>query len=908
MKHAFHTSSITQCFEYLKSAKTGLTTDEAQKRLEHHGPNQLPSAGSESTVFRIFVAQFTSPFVIVLIIAAVVSVVMMEWLDAIVIGITVLINGAVGFVQEYQADQALKKLRNMVTYTATVLRGGTMVQIPSSEVVIGDIMLLHAGDKVQADGRVLEVSDCEVSEAVLTGESEPQRKTSTTLTHHGHVPIADRSNMVYRGTVVTKGRATILVSGVGGDTEIGKIATLVQETKDEVTPLQTQIVKLGKILGGVVVAMCVVIMALGLLSRSPYIENYVQLFKIAVAIAVAVIPEGLAISMTVILAIGMKHILKRNALVRKLLAAETLGSVSVICTDKTGTLTEGNMSVARVVTAQATFGAEDIRSNDFNTTDDEYIARRAIEFGVLANDGVIQHADKSEEEWSISGNLTDIAFIRYGMQSGLEKLALDQKYVRIDDIPFDSKKRYMATLHIHSRHHLVIVKGAPEQLYDQVTTYAVGDNTYKKWTSAMRTYFTKKEHMLTSKGFRVIAVAYSELPLRKKHITDKDISKLTFVGIVALADRIRPEVHETVRLAETAGIRVIMMTGDHARTAHTIAREAGIGNTDIDRVCEGGEVDAMSDKELLEKLSRTSVFARVEPKHKIRMVRALQSQGHVVAMTGDGVNDAPALKGSDIGVAVGSGTDVAKEIADIVLLDNSFTTIVAAVEEGRGIYQNIKKVILYLLSCSFSEAFLILSSIIAGLPLAVLPTQVLWVNLIQGSFPVMALAFEHGEHENMQDLPRPRNAPIFDRDMRTLIVAKIIFSNILLFIMFVYFWRTTGDIMFTRTVMFMAFAVEALFYIYALRSMRRPLIRMRWFDNIYLNISVIFGWTMLLLAVYFPPFQTLLSTVPLGAFEWLVLLVFSLLSMAFVELMKLFFRRRSARDAQTKNTARASLH
>ncbi|HRH23912.1 MAG TPA: cation-transporting P-type ATPase [Candidatus Magasanikbacteria bacterium] len=890
-KEDFHSQSIPHSLDILKSTKNGISGEEAQRRLQAHGKNEIPSGDRDATGWKIFGEQFASPLIIILIVASVISFLLGEWVDVIVIGITVGVNVLVGFIQEYQANAALKKLKSMVTYNATVIRKGESVRISSREIVVGDIMVILAGDKIQADGRVIEVSECEVNEAVLTGEVEPQKKTSNAVVKK-NVPIADRVNMVYRGTVVTRGRAKVLVSAIGGSTEIGKIAEMVGSMGEESTPLQKQISKLGKTLGAVVVVMCAGILMLGMFSQSEHTEKGIELFKTAVAVAVAAIPEGLAISMTIILAIGMKHILKRNALVRKLLAAETLGSVSVICTDKTGTLTEGNMSVVQVVTSHAVFGAEDFIGKKINDNSPEHDARYALELGILCNDGIIENYTKPESEWTVSGNLTDSALIRYGAKIELYKTELDHVYERLSDIPFDSKKKYMGVLVTDNTSRIVIMKGAPEKVYPRVHSYQAEGKVHV-WNTKVEEYVKSKERALTGEGLRVIGVAYKQTHAGKKVLSEHDFSDLVFVGLIAFADPLRSDVPATVHAAERAGIRIIMMTGDHAVTAHTIAQSAGIG-TQSERVCEGVELDLLSDRELEEKLKNTSVFARVEPKHKMRVIKALQSEGHVVAMTGDGVNDAPALKAADIGVAVGSGTDVAKEIADLILLDNSFTTIVSSVEEGRGIYQNIKKVVLYLLSSSFSEVLLISASIIAGMPLPVLPVQILWVNLIQDSFPVIALAFDRGDKQNMEESPRKRNVPIIDREIRTIIIVKTIFANILLFGMFFYFQNTIDDIAHTRTVMFLAFAVDALFYIYPIRNLRKPLIRMRWFDNHYLTVAVVFGWVMLLLATYALPFQKILHTVPLGIHEWMILLGFGVANLLFMEIAKAVINRKKS--------------
>ncbi|PLX28931.1 ATPase [Candidatus Parcubacteria bacterium] len=877
--------SAVDSLKKLKTNKDGLSTKEARIRLQEYGQNKLPQSKQHVTKLKIFLEQWKSPLILILAVAGIISGVLGEYIDMSVIFITVGVNVIIGFVQEFKADQALKKLSNMVEYKALILRNGKEMLVKSSQIVPGDIMVLDAGTKIQADGRIVESTSLEINESVLTGESEPIKKHTKSL--KGKLALGDRKNMVYKGTVVVNGRAHVLVTDTGEKTEIGQIASLVKTTKQDKTPLQTQLSRMGKIIGVFVVFISIGIFLLGIFSKSEH-HGLLEMFETSVAVAVAAIPEGLVISMTVILAIGMQHILKKKALVRKLLAAETLGSVSVICTDKTGTLTEGKMQVTHVVTAQDEVSFGELAQVHTNTADSHNDIITALRIGVMCNDGVIENPQDSEKKWKFFGDTTDTALVYAGMKAGLEKHHLDSTLKRIAEVPFDSENKFMATLHKDvDNEELLYVKGAAEVLYKRCSYYEENGEV-KKMTKKMSEWFAKQEEILTSKGLRVLAVAYKKYEKNTKKLDASNIKDLVLVGLVALSDPLRSDVKDTIENARGAGIRIVMITGDHVRTAQSIARELNIPAED-ENIFNGQQLEDITDEDLRDAIGKVSVFARVDPKHKIRIVEAFQAKGEVVAMTGDGVNDAPALKGADIGVALGSGTDVAKEISDMVLMDDHFNTIVDAVEEGRGIYQNIKKVVLYLVSGSFSEVLMITGSLIAGLPLPVLPAQILWVNLIEDSFPNMALAFDKGDKENMQDKPRRRNEPIIDKEMKTMIVAKVILANIALFAIFLYFYKTTGNLALTRTVIFVGFAIDSLFYIFSIRSLRHMVYKIPLFDNKYLIGAVALGWVLLIMAIYLPPFQLLLRTVPLGLFEWSVMIGFGLFNLVLIEIIKAVF-------------------
>lgn len=882
----FHAKSAEEVLRHFHTKKTGLTNSEVEKRLEKFGKNELPKAKENVTRFKIFLSQFKSPLIIILIVAGTISGFLGAFTDMAVIFITVAVNTFVGFIQEDKANQALKKLREMVEYKAVVLRDGHKIQVNSNLIVKGDILVLEAGDKIQADGRIIEAKDFYVNEAVLTGESEPQSKHNKIISEKAR--LAEKKNMVFRSSIVTKGRAMVVVTAIGGETEIGQIASLVKETKQETTPLQKQLSKLAKVLGLLVIFVSGSIFALGIFTPSVNVSIF-EMFEMSVAIAVALVPEGLVISLTVILAIGMQHILRRRALVRKLVAAETLGSVSVICTDKTGTLTEGKMNVTRVVTSHEELNFEELGILEVNDERHADVLLN-LKIGVIANDGVLQNPDEDKKDWSFVGDTTDVAFVRMGMNIGLEKYALDTAFPRQDEIPFDSDKKYMATMHYVDHETLIYVKGAAEKLYEKCAYYEHRGEA-KKMTAKQLNIFKEKEKELAGQGLRVLATAYKIEKKRKIKLSNNDLNELVFVGLTALSDPLRADVVETVGIAQKAGIKIIMITGDHLQTARHIATEINIPNGE-ENIFDGQRLEEISDEELKVILKDVTVFARVDPKHKIRIVQALQAGGEVVAMTGDGVNDAPALKGCDIGVAVGSGTDVAKEIADLVILDDNFKTIVAAVEEGRGIYQNIKKVIVHLLAGNLSEVFLIIGSILGGLPLALLPVQILWMNLVQGGVVVMAYGFDKGDKENMDESPKKRTEFIIDKQMWSIIGVLSIVPNLALFGLFIYYLKSGLPIELVRTIMFVGIGIGTLFYIFSIRSMRRMIWRIDHFNNKFLIFALSISWTLLLGAIYLPWLQKLLRTVPLGWEHWSVLFGLGLLNIILIEIVKKIFLAR----------------
>lgn len=874
----YYAQSITDTLRALATSQKGLSTKEIQQKRKKYGANKLPVSRIKVTKAKIFLSQFSNILMIILIAAGVISGLLGEIIDMTVIFITVAINAVVGFIQENKANNALEQLNHMIKFQALVLRDEKKVLVDSAEIVPGDILFVQAGDKIQADGRIIEQTEFHVNESALTGESEPVKKSVEKIAENSS--LGDQKNMVHRGTVVESGRATVVVTAIGAETALGKIAKLVKQTADEQTPLQRAIASMSKMIGIIVAIISVTILFIGL-----FVSHYefVEMFEIAVALAVAAIPEGLAISLTVILAIGMSFILKHRALVRKLVSAETLGSVSVICTDKTGTLTEGKMTIEKIVTASESADVDGIASILAKEKGHQSAVHETLLASFLANDGTVNHTNG---KMFFSGDTTDTAILSAGHALGWSQELLSSEFPRIDEVPFSSSRMHMATLHREGKQYIVYGKGALEVIIDSCTKIFI-DGKEKTLTKKIKEEMKEKEAAMAQTGLRVIAV------FSKKHSSEKIgkeyLQGATLLGLIALTDPLRNDVPETLQRTTHAGIRTIMITGDHVKTAKYIGQQLGFSHGDKD-VFDGTQLETITDLELKQVVARASIFARVDPIHKIRIVQALQANGEVVAMTGDGVNDAPAIKGADIGVALGSGTDVAKETADMVLLDDSFRTIVDAVEEGRTMYQNIRKVILYLLAGSFASVILVSVSLLFGLPLPVLPVQILWVNIVEDAFPTMALAFDPGDKENMREAPRKRDEYIINSEMLAMIIAKSILANVALVAIFYYTWVTTGDIALTRTVVFVGLGIDALFFIFAIRSLRHMVWQMSPINNRYLLGAIGLGWAMLLLAIYWSPLQVLLRTVPLGLSHWLLMISFGIFNLILIECVKIIFR------------------
>ncbi len=882
MRHCHHLSG-KEILQEFHSSIHGLSQKESSYRIEKYGYNKLPE-GKKLSLLSLFFGQFKNPLIYILFFALIISFATKHFTDGWIIFAVVMISTVVGFLQEYKANNALSQLKQLIKYKAKVIRDGKEMIIAQEEIVPGDIILLSPGDKVPADARILESKNLEVIEASLTGESMPIEKNINVLEEK--TAMADRKNMVYLGTVISRGNGKAVVTATGIKTEIGNIASLVHEAEESVTPLQKQMLGFGKLIGIILIVVNLLIFGLGLLMGKPLFE----MFMTSVAMVVAAVPEGLLPAMTVILAIGMQRLAKQKGLVRKMLATETLGSVSVICSDKTGTLTQGEMRVVEVITENQKLLHDGKSFSEFiePNTDASHIT--ALKIGLLCNNAIVENPDDEIHQWKIVGNPTEKALLFAGRSVGLHKENLEKKSPRITELPFESEHKYMVTGHKFGDDQFVAyIKGAPEMILPFMSFIDV-EGQSEQLTEAKKKKIQKQCDDLTSTGLRVIAVGFKLKKYQEQNvkIDQDDLKDFVFVGLIALNDQLRPEAKETIKLCQSAGIRPVVITGDHKLTAMAIVKDLGLKVLE-ENVMEGSELDNMSDEKLKSIIHKIVIFARVEPRHKIRIVTALQENGEIVAMTGDGINDAPALKKADIGVAVGSGTDVAKETADLVLLDDNFKTIVGAIERGRGTFDNIQKVILYLLSNSFNEVILISLSILFGLPLALLPVQILWIKMIEDSFPSMALAFDPVNKQVMSRPPRKKNEVILNNSFKKLLALFFSTSVPLLFVIYYYFWATTGNIAYCQTISFVGLGIASRFYIFSIRGLTQSIVSYNPFKNQFINWSTVFGFLMIIMAVYVPFLNNILHTVPLGAKEWVILIGYATISLTIYEIGKKVF-------------------
>ncbi len=871
MNYIWHNLNIKKIYQILKTDNQGLTEKEVKERLVKYGQNKLPQKENFS-ILKIILDQFKSPLIYILLIAAGISLVLKEFTDMGIILAAVIINGTIGFFQEYKAEKTFVRLKELVTHPARVLRKKNTTSdsqehiINSENIVPGDIILLEAGDIVPADARLIEVNNLKTKEALLTGESIPSKKISQVLDRG--TSLADRENMLYSGTIVTRGKAKAIVVATGKKTELGQIASLIKETKDDKTPLQKKIARLAKIIGLVILFLCLILFVSGLVVGRPLFE----MLLITVAVAVAGVPEGLVIAVTVCLAIGMQRILKKKALTRKLIAAETLGSITVICTDKTGTLTEGNMTIAHIVSALSKENHKKIDPQEL------------LKAGLLCNDVIVENPEQELEKWEINGDTTEIALLKGAIQSGLERKKILENYPRLDEISFESESMYMATLHQTQKkaENLILVKGAPEKIIN----FCQIDKKEKE-------KLEKEIKNLTAKGLRVLGLARKKTT--KEKIGSEEIKNLEFMGLMALKDPLRKHAQETIAECVKAGIRPIIITGDHQLTAKTIAQEINLIKPG-DKILLGSDLDQMSDSELIKEIKKVSVFARVEPKHKIRIIDALQSQNEVVAMTGDGVNDAPAIKSADIGVALGSGSEVTKETADIVLLDDNFKVILEAIKTGRNIFANIKKIVLFLFSDTFAEFILIGGALLLGYPLPILAGQILWINIIEDTLPAMALSYEKEGREILKEKSRGKKNEILDNEMKFLIFIIGIVINFILLGLFAYLYHHNFSLAHIRTIIFVGLGIDTLFCVFSCKNLKKTILHYNPFDNAFLNISILIGWLLFLIALYVPFFQKILQTVPLHWSEWLLLLSLGLIQLILIETGKFIFIKPSFKN------------
>lgn len=906
----WYNKSINAVSEELQvTVPNGLSAEEAAKRLEKHGLNELKEKEKE-TLFTKLINQFKDFLILILIGASIVSGAVGEISDAIVIIAIVIVNAVLGVIQEGKAEQALAALKKMSSPNARVFRDGSIQIVQAKNLVPGDIVHIEAGDSIPADLRLIESVNLKVEEASLTGESVPVEKNAESV-FNTDMPIGDRINMAYMSTVVTYGRGRGIVVGTGINTQIGKIAEAIQSYKDETTPLQQKLNELGKWLGIGCLLICALVFAIGFLRGGDLLD----MFLIAVSLAVAAIPEGLPAVVTIVLALGMTRMVKRNAIVRKLLAVETLGCVTVICSDKTGTLTQNEMTVVKAFAGGNTYTVtgqgynptgEFYKDNSKITPDEDSNLKLLLALGVLANDAILEQKDAKDNQWGIIGDPTEGALITAGAKGGMQKKAMNNQYNRVAELPFDSDRKMMTTFHKDFIENKIVsfTKGAPDIILNKCSKCFVNGSIVDMTEQQLHSIEAVNSQFASS-ALRVLAFAYRGFDELPEVITSANIENdMIFVGLLGMIDPARVEALDAIKTCRKAGIKPVMITGDYKDTAVAIAKELGLMR-EGDKVLTGADLDQLSDQDLYNDIENISVYARVSPEHKVRIVETLRRKGHIAAMTGDGVNDAMALKRSDIGVSMGiTGTDVAKGTADIILMDDNFATIVAAVEEGRIIYSNIRKFVFFLLSCNIGEILIVFLSILFNLPVPLVPIQLLWVNLVTDSFPALALGTEKGEPDIMNQKPRNAKEPILNKTM----ISGIIVQSIALFgaVMGAYLWaldRYAGDffnpgeegLMIARTVAFTTLILAELIRAYSSRSERYSIIKLGVFSNKTMVTASLVSFLLLLVVIYVPFLEPIFETYALKLIDWAVIIVLCLVPLFAGEINKFILSKRAAK-------------
>lgn len=874
----------------------GLSTKQAEERILKYGYNELKEK-EKDTLLQKVLNQLKDFLIIILILASIVSIFVGEVADSIVIISIVIINAILGVVQEGKAEKALEALKKMSAPNAKVFRNGEIEIVPARMLIPGDIVLIEAGDIIPADLRIIESANLKIDEASLTGESVPVEKDGKILLN-GEVGLGDRLNMAYMSTIVTYGRGKGLVVSTSSETEIGKIADKIQNLEDEETPLQQKLSELGKWLGLICLGVCIIVFAVGLLRGGTFLE----MFMVAVSLAVAAIPEGLPAVVTIVLALGMKKMVSRNAVVRKLLAVETLGCVDVICSDKTGTLTQNEMTVKKIYfsgTQLDVTGQGYDPSGEFFNTSGEKIdikgyddLRVLLSIGVLCNDATVDK--KLDGQWGIVGDPTEGSLIVAGYKAGYLKKETNTKYPRILEIPFDSDRKMMTTFHENFVQGITsFTKGAPDIIVKRCTKILKGGKV-SDLTDEMRMEINKANSSFANSALRVLAFAYRQYDNVPEKVSSEHIeNEMIFAGLMGMIDPSRVEAKEAIAVCRVAGIKPVMITGDYKDTAVAIAKDLKMMD-EGDGVLTGQEIDDLSEEALSEKVEITSVYARVSPEHKVRIVDALRKNGHIASMTGDGVNDAMALKRADIGVAMGiTGTDVAKGTADIVLTDDNFASIVSAVEEGRIIYSNIRKFVFFLLSCNVGEILIVFLSIIFNLPVPLVPIQLLWLNLVTDSFPALALGTEKGDPDIMNMKPRRAKDPILNKSMivgiviqSTALVVAVLGAYLLALSRYPDYLTNPEHMAYARTYAFVTLICAELIRSYSSRSERHTLLKIGIFSNKILVWASLISFALLAVVLYIPFLRPVFETIFLGINDWIVILMFCFIPLLAGELYK----------------------
>lgn len=959
---SWHAMSSDQILRQLATPpESGLTSEEVARRLENYGPNQLDEAPG-ITFWQMLLDQFNNFVVIMLLVAAGVSALLGDYLEAGAIMVIVILNATLGVVQERRAEQALAALKKLAAPDAKVIRNGERQSIPSNLLVPGDIVLLEAGNYIPADIRLLEAANLRIEEAALTGESIPVQKDAN-IHLEADIPLGDRKNTTFMGTLVSYGRGRGVVVSTGMRTQIGLIAEMLQAVENEPTPLQKRLDQLGKMLGWATLGICAIVFVVAILRFTDlslitapnggllvYLQSakqeIVNMFMLAVGLAIAAVPEGLPAVVTISLALGMREMVQRHALIRKLSSVETLGSTTVICSDKTGTLTQNEMTLTQLwvdnqsisITGKGRTLSGEFQVNGSSVDLEKYPGvRTALWVGALNNDAELSISGESGEEqtYRMTGDPTEGALVVAAAKAGALPRPLNHAYPRVQEVPFDSERKRMITVHRvkestpedfspfyqHEKSgYVVAIKGAPDVVLDLCTRYQRTDDTNSSLSEEQRMRILNANDQMTQKALRVLAVAYKVSPEQPEiENLEKLEEGMIFVGLVGMIDPPRPEVTHALAKASRAGIRTIMITGDFPNTARAIAEAIGLLKPGH-QVLSAAELDALNDDELKQQVEYTDVFARVSPEHKLRIVEALRQDDEVVAMTGDGVNDSPSIKRANIGVAMGiTGTDVAKESADMVLTDDNYASIVAAVEQGRIIYDNIRKFVFFLLSSNVAEIMVIFLATLAGLPSPLTVIQLLWLNLLTDGAPALALAMEKGDPAIMERKPRPPAEPIINKRMQGGIALQTITQTGAVLAAFViglswhleagalvpagessilyilqHNWRGI-DVQTAETMAFVTLSLCELFRAYTVRSEKMSIFQIGVFSNKYMQYAVGASVLMLILVVGIPFLQPIFNTHFPSGREWAVIISLSLIPAIAEEVMKFFIRRREKR-------------
>ncbi len=893
-KQQWYKKTVQETLNFFEvSASTGLKEEQIRANTQTYGLNQL-KAEAKKSFMRKLLEQFKDFLILILLAASIVSFAVGEKTDAMIIIAIVIINAFLGLYQEGKAEKAIEALQKMAAPNANVLRNGSPVSVPAEQLVPGDIVILETGDIVPADLRLIESSNLKIEEASLTGESVAVEKTAE-ASYTNEVQLAERENMAYSSTILTYGRGKGIVVETGHNTEIGKIASMIQSYEEEQTPLQKKLAKLGKDLGIIVLGVCAVVFVVGILRKLPVLD----MFMTSISLAVAAIPEGLPAIVTVVLSLGMGKMAERNAIVKKLPAVETLGTTTVICSDKTGTLTQNEMTVVKVYVDEKVLDVEgegyemegSIKDgNEIADCDKIPSLKRLLDIALLANDAKLKKTENNK--LGVMGDPTEGALLTLAGKQDMLSEEYNEKYPRRNELPFDSDRKMMTTFHenIGADKIVSFTKGAPDIVLSH-SKYLLQKGEVILLTEERRTAILSMNSNFAQNALRVLAMAYRSYETMPEKISIETIEQdMIFVGMVGMIDPARSEAKEAIKLCKKAGIIPVMITGDYKETAFAIGKQLGMV-TEPNQAIMGAELDAYTSEQMRELVKEKRVYARVSPEHKVKIVTALKENGNITAMTGDGVNDALAIKKADIGIAMGiTGTDVAKNTAEVILTDDNFASIVDAVKEGRIIYANIKKFVSFLLSCNIGEILIVLLSIVMQWPVPMLPIQLLWLNLVTDSFPALALGVEKGDPEIMNEPPRDPDEPVLDKvTFRRIIIQSIAICAATLSAYRYGLLHYADNLAGARTVAFVTLITAELLRSYSARSDNHSIFKIGIFSNKALMLGTVFSFGMMFVVVYVPFLQTLFKTVPLGYKEWSIVLPCAFIPFLVGELYKKFF-------------------